>query len=164
MRPSRKEGFLTLPRLSSICAGAAPRNRPASEEPDVETPQAQACTAPRAVSGPTTTSCLWLQLKAPGVRRIKRSHTPPCPQTPPDRDDLGSTGKAEARGRPWGPHSSFLVAQGPGLPRVPTRAGWADRGSCSWAPGQGRLFKTPSSSQLKQTSSPWKHSLTRQSL
>lgn len=91
----QREGFLTLPCLSSTCAGVAPRNGPASEEP--ETPQPQACTAPQAVSEPTTTSGLWLQLEAPGMRRIKSSHTPPCSQTPPDRDDLGSSPVARLR-------------------------------------------------------------------
>lgn len=160
----QRAGFLTLPCLSPTCAGAAPRNGPASEEP--ETPQPQACMGPQAVSGPTTTSSLWLQLEGPGVRRIKSSHNSPCSQIPPDTDDLGSSPVARLRpnGRTWGLHLSFLVAQGPGPPGVPARAGWADRGSRSRAPGQGRLFKTLCSSQLKQTCSPWKHSLTAQSL
>lgn len=115
-RPSGKEGFLTLPCLSSICAGAAP-----SEEPDVETPS-PGLHGPSGVSGPTTTSCLWLQLKAPGVRRIKRSHTPPCSQTPPDRDDLGSNGKDPPR---QDVGSSLVLSGGPGArPARGPRQSW----------------------------------------
>lgn len=91
----QRAGFLTLPCLSPTCAGAAPRNGPASEEP--ETPQPQACMGPQAVSGPTTTSSLWLQLEGPGVRRIKSSHNSPCSQIPPDTDDLGSSPVARLR-------------------------------------------------------------------